>query len=415
MPVMQPDHTRGARSRRWFLRFSTAWSAALVACRSKSAAPPPEPRALGAPVSGYGARSRFEKSARHVNVNTKVPLEEASSRAPLHDTYGIITPSSLHFERHHAGVPEIDPATHTLTIHGLVDRPLVFTVDELRRLPSISRIHFLECSGNSSSEWRGGSSDADAQRIHGLTSCSEWTGVPVSMLLRECGVQAKASWVLAEGADACKLARSIPIKKMMDDAFIAYAQNGEPLRPEQGYPIRLFLPGWEGNTNVKWLRRLKAMDGPAMMRDETSKYTDLLADGTARQFTFDMEPKSLITRPSGGDTLAGAGTYQVTGLAWSGRGTIVKVEVSVDGGATWAQAELQTPVLPRAHTRFHLPWKWDGRETTIASRCTDDTGYTQPSIAELVAVRGANSNYHNNGIQAWKVAGDGKITNGNRA
>jgi sulfane dehydrogenase subunit SoxC len=414
MPLMQPDHTRGTRTRRWFLRLGAAWSAALVACRSKSAAPAPEPRALGAPVSGYGSRSRFEKTARFFNQNTKVPLEEASSRAPLHDTYGIITPSSLHFERHHAGVPEIDPATHTLTVHGMVDRPLVFTVDELKRLPSISRIHFLECSGNSSSEWRG-SGDSDVQRIHGLTSCSEWTGVPVSLLLRECGVRPNATWVLAEGADACKLARSIPIKKMMDDAFIAYAQNGEPMRPEQGYPIRLFLPGWEGNTNVKWLRRLKVMDQPMMARDETSKYTDLMPDGTARQFTFDMEPKSLITRPSGGDMLGGAGSYQLTGIAWSGRGTIAKVEITVDGGATWHVAELQTPILPRAHTRFRFPWQWDGRETAIASRCTDDTGYTQPSIAELVAIRGVSSQYHNNGIQMWKVAADGTITNGNHA
>ena len=409
---MQPDHSR---TRRWFLRVGAAWSAALVACKQNASAPPAEPRALGAPVSGYGARSRFERVTRYFNQNTKVPLEEASSRTPLHDTYGIITPSSLHFERHHAGVPEIDPATHTLTVHGLVDRPLVFTVDELKRLPSISRIHFLECSGNSGSEWRGGSGDSDVQRIHGLTSCSEWTGVPVSLLLRECGVRPSATWVLAEGADACKLSRSIPMKKMMDDAFVAYAQNGEPLRPEQGYPIRLFLPGWEGNSNVKWLRRLKPIDGPAMSREETSKYTDLMPDGTARQFTFDMEPKSLITRPSGGDALPGAGLYQMTGIAWSGRGTIARVEITIDGGATWTPAELQTPLLPRAHTRFRFPWKWDGRETVIASRCTDDTGYTQPTLAELIAVRGVNSQYHNNGIQAWKVAADGKITNGNRA
>ena len=409
---MQPDHSR---TRRWFLRVGAAWSAALVACKQNASAPPAEPRALGAPVSGYGARSRFERVTRYFTQNTKVPLEEASSRTPLHDTYGIITPSSLHFERHHAGVPEIDPATHTLTVHGLVDRPLVFTVDELKRLPSISRIHFLECSGNSGSEWRGGSGDSDVQRIHGLTSCSEWTGVPVSLLLRECGVRPSATWVLAEGADACKLSRSIPMKKMMDDAFVAYAQNGEPLRPEQGYPIRLFLPGWEGNSNVKWLRRLKPIDGPAMSREETSKYTDLIPDGTARQFTFDMEPKSLITRPSGGDALPGAGLYQMTGIAWSGRGTIARVEITIDGGATWTPAELQTPLLPRAHTRFRFPWKWDGRETVIASRCTDDTGYTQPTLAELIAVRGVNSQYHNNGIQAWKVAADGKITNGNRA
>jgi len=402
------------RSRRWFLRASALWSSALVACRGKGEAPAAEPRALGAAVSPYGSRSRFEKAARFFNQNTKVPLEEASSRTPLHDTYGIITPSSLHFERHHSGVPEIDPATHTLTIHGLVDRPLEFTIDELKRLPSVSRIHFLECSGNSGSEWRGGSADSDVQRIHGLTSCSEWTGVPLALLLRECGLRPEATWILAEGADASKHARSIPIRKCLADAIIAYGQNGEPLRPEQGYPIRLFLPGWEGNSNVKWLRRLEAMDQPAMTREETSKYTDLMADGTARQFTFDMEPKSLITRPSGGDTLGGAGVYELTGIAWSGRGAITRVEITVDGGATWQAAELMTPVLPIAHTRFRWSWKWDGRDALIASRCADDTGYTQPPLPELIKVRGMNSQYHNNGIQAWKVASDGKITNGNR-
>ncbi len=404
------------RSRRWFLGLGAAWSAAVVACRSKSAGlPSAEPRALGAAVSSYGSRSPFEKTARYFNQNTKVPLEEASSRTPLHDTYGIITPSSLHFERHHSGVPAIDPTTHSLTIHGLVDRPLVFTVSELTRMPSVSRIYFLECSGNSSSEWRGGSTESDVQHVHGLTSCSEWTGVPVAALLRECGIQSSATWLLAEGADAGKHARSIPVKKAMDDALVAYAQNGEPIRPEQGYPLRLFLPGWEGNTNVKWLRRLKALDQPAMTREETSKYTDLMADGTARQFTFDMEAKSLITRPSGGDTLAKSGLYELTGIAWSGRGTITKVEVTVDGGATWTVAQLQTPVLPRAHTRFSGSWKWDGGEALIASRCSDDTGYTQPPLGELIKVRGVNSQYHNNGIQAWKVAADGKISNGNRA
>jgi sulfane dehydrogenase subunit SoxC len=312
-------------------------------------------------------------------------------------------------------VPEIDPATHRLTIHGLVDRPLVFTVDEIRRMPSVSRIYFLECSGNSGSEWRGESTESDVQRVHGLTSCSEWTGVSVAALLRECGIQPSATWLLAEGADAGKHARSIPIKKAMDDALVAYAQNGEPIRPEQGYPLRLFLPGWEGNANVKWLRRLKALDQAAMTREETSKYTDLMPDGTARQFTFDMEPKSLITRPSGGDTLASMGLYELTGIAWSGRGTITRVEVTTDGGATWIAAQLQTPALPRAHTRFRWPWTWDGRETLIASRCTDDTGYTQPPLGDLINVRGKNSQYHNNGIQVWQVAADGKISNGNRA
>jgi len=405
--------TDSSRSRRWFLGLGAAWSAAVVACRSRVAGP--DPSLLGAAVSPYGSRSRFEKAVRHVNQNTKVPLQEASSRTPLHDTYGIITPSSLHFERHHGGVPEIDPATHTLTIHGLVERPLVFTMADLKALPSVSRIHFLECSGNSGGEWRGGSGETDVQRIHGLTSCSEWTGVPVSTLLRECGAHADAAWVLAEGADACKLDRSIPMAKMLDDAMVVYGQNGEPLRPEQGYPLRLLLPGFEGNANVKWLRRLKVMNQPAMSREETSKYTDLMPDGTARQFTFDLEAKSIITRPSAGDTLRGAGQYQVTGIAWTGRGSVARVEVTTDGGATWIEAELQTPVLRRAHTRFHWPWTWDGREALLASRCTDDTGYTQPPLNDLIKIRGTNSQYHNNGIQTWKVAANGTITNGNRA
>jgi sulfane dehydrogenase subunit SoxC len=397
------------RSRRWFLGLGAALGSALAACRSKQA-PPVEPRALGAPISPYGSRSRFEKAVRFFRPTT-IP-EEASSRTPLHDTYGIITPSSLHFERHHGGVPDIDPSAHTLMIHGLVDRPLAFTVDELKRLPSVSRIFFLECSGNSASEWKG-ANESDVQRAHGLTSCSEWTGVWLSTLLRECGVQPKGTWILAEGADACKLARSLPIAKAMHDVLVAYGQNGEALRPEQGYPLRLIVPGWEGNVNVKWLRRVKVLDQPAMTRWETSKYTDLLADGTARQFTFDMDAKSVITRPSGGDTLAGPGIYEVTGLAWSGRGAIARVEISVDGGRTWTNATLQEPVLPRAHARFTWSWRWDGRDTMLQSRCTDDTGYVQPPRADLVAVRGLNSNYHNNAIQSWRVAADGKVTNGN--
>jgi sulfane dehydrogenase subunit SoxC len=399
------------RSRRWFLAVGGALAAAVSACKSKTPAPPPvEPRALGAGVSPYGSRSRFEKATRFFRP-TQTP-EAASSRTPLQDSYGIITPSSLHFERHHGGVPEIDPAAHTLTIHGLVDRPSVFSVDEIKRLPSVSRIFFLECSGNSGSEWRG-AGESDVQRAHGLTSCSEWTGVWLSTLLKECGAQAKGTWILGEGADACKLARSIPMTKASKDVMVVYAQNGEPLRPEQGYPLRLLVPGWEGNVNVKWLRRIKVMDQPAMTRWETSKYTDLLPDGTARQFTFDMDAKSVITRPSGGGELKGPGVYEVTGLAWSGRGAIARVEITTDGGATWAKADLQEPILPKAHTRFRWTWRWDGKEALIASRCTDDTGYEQPPLPALIEVRGQNSAYHNNGVQVWKVAGDGKITNGN--
>jgi sulfane dehydrogenase subunit SoxC len=401
-----PDHPF-VRSRRWFLRAMTAGSGLLAGCRSGP--PPTPPSLLGAPIRPYGERSPFEKSARLI-PQTVTP-EEASSRTPLQDSYGIITPSSLHFERHHAGVPRLDPAAHKLLIHGLVDRPLVFTMDELKRLPSVSRIYFIECSGNSSNGWRPDPLST-VQAAHGLTSCSEWTGVPLSLLLQEVGLRRDGTWLVAEGADACRMSRSIPADKALDDALIAYAQNGEPLRPEQGYPLRLLLPGWEGNASIKWLRQIKVVDQPHMTRDETSKYTDLLPDGTARQFTFVMEGKSIITRPSGGQKLAGGGFYEISGLAWSGRGAITRVEVTVDGGATWADARLQEPVLSKAHTRFLLGWQWDGREAMLASRATDDTGYVQPTRAALVEARGLNSNYHNNMIQAWKLLPDGTIEYG---
>lgn len=390
--------------RRAFLRMLALGSGALAACRQKAAQ---LPSLLGAPVSGYGGRSPFVRAVRQTAETTRTP-EQASSLTPLADTYGIITPSSLHFERHHSGVPTIDPAAHHLLIHGLVDRPLVLTMAELQRLPSTTRIHFLECSGNSGTGWRP-TPRPTVQGTHGLTSCSEWTGVALSLVLEEVGVQPAATWILAEGADPAKMTRSIPIAKAMDDAMLAYAQNGEPLRPEQGFPLRLFLPGWEGNANVKWLRRLKLVDQPYMTREETSKYTDLMPDGRARQFTLMMDAKSVVTHPSGGQRLAGPGFHEISGLAWTGRGRVTRVEVSTDGGATWNDAVLQEPVLPLAHTRFLLGWEWDGSEATIASRVTDETGYQQPTRAELVAVRGVNSNYHNNMIQAWHVKADGTV------
>jgi sulfane dehydrogenase subunit SoxC len=315
----------------------------------------------------------------------------------------------LHYERHHSGVPTVDPAEHKLLIHGMVDRPLIFTMDDLRRLPSVSRICFIECAGNSHLGY--GTRDAPTVQLsHGLASCSEWTGVRLSLLLSEAGVQPGAKWILAEGADACKMQRSIPLEKAMDDIIVAYAQNGEALRPEQGYPVRLVIPGWEGNTNVKWLRRIKAVDQPYMTRDETSKYTDPLPDGTARQFTFTMEAKSVVTFPSGGQKLPGAGFYEITGLAWSGRGRIERVEISTDGGVSWQNAELSEPRLPIAFTRFRLPWRWDGREATVQSRATDETGYVQPSHEALAAVRGAHYEYHNNAIRPWKVLADGSVS-----
>jgi sulfane dehydrogenase subunit SoxC len=367
-----------------------------------------EARSLGKPLSGYTERSEFVKSARTMR-QTKTP-EAGSSSTPLAEQYGIITPSALHYERHHAGVPAIDPAKHRLTIHGLVERPLVLTMDEIRRLPSVSRIHFLECGGNSGSEWAV-KNGPDVQRSYGLASCSEWTGVPVRLLLEEVGLKPKASWLIAEGADACRMQRSVPIVKALDDAMIAYGQNGEPLRPSQGFPLRLLTPGWEGNVQVKWLQRLHVTDQPYMTRDETSKYSDLMPDGKARIFTLPQEAKSVVTFPSGGHKLPGAGLYELTGLAWTGKGRIEKVEITFDGGKTWQDARLDEPRFRMAFTRFRLPWRWDGQPATIASRATDETGYVQPTRDELVAVRGMNSGYHFNGIKLWRVGADGNVTN----
>ena len=365
-------------------------------------------RNLGKPLSGYGERSPFVKSARATR-QSRTP-EAGSSSTPLAETYGIITPSALHYERHHSGVPAIDPARHRLVIHGLVERPLVLTMDEIRRLPSVSRIHFLECGGNSGGEW-GAKTGPDVQRSYGLASCSEWTGVPLRLVLEEVGLKPNASWLIAEGADACRMQRSVPIVKALDDALLAYGQNGEPLRPAQGFPLRLLTPGWEGNVQVKWLQRLHVTNQPYMTRDETSKYSDLMPDGKARIFTLPQEAKSVITFPSGGHTLPGAGLYELTGLAWSGRGRIEKVEVSFDGGRNWQDARLAEPRLRLAFTRFRLPWRWDGKPAMIASRATDETGYVQPTREELVAVRGTNSGYHFNGIKLWKISADGSVTN----
>lgn len=306
---------------------------------------------------------------------------------------------------------DIDPAQHRLMIHGLVNRPLVLSMAEIRRYPSQSRIHFLECAGNPPYTWVFGQTAGD---LVGLASCAEWTGVPLKTVLQEVGLRPEAKWIVAEGADAAALTRSIPIEKCLDDAMLVYSQNGERLRPEQGYPLRILLPGFEGNMNVKWLRRLHVTDQPAHSREETSKYTDLMPDGTARQFTFYMEAKSIITRPSGTHKIE-KGFNEISGLAWTGRGKIAKVEVSTDDGKTWQPAQLQEPVLTRAFTRFRLPWTWDGQPTVIQSRAIDETGYVQPSFSELRNVRGLNSNSHNNAVQPWRVAESGDVGNARAA
>jgi sulfane dehydrogenase subunit SoxC len=317
----------------------------------------------------------------------------------------------LHFERHHGGVPAIDPKTYSLLIHGMVDRPLVFTLDDLRRFPGTSMIRMMECSGNGGRVYRreGNLTDLTPQQIDGLTSTSEWTGVPLATLLREAGASAKATWFLAEGMDAAVMTRSIPIAKAWDDALIAYAQNGEALRPEQGYPVRLFLPGVEGNASIKWLRRIELADQPFMTREETSKYTDPLPDGTARMFSLDMDAKSLITEPAFPDRLTGPGWWEVRGIAWTGRGKIARVEISTDGGKSWQNAKLDEPVLPKCHTRFRFPFEWKGSETIIASRATDETGYVQPTYDVLLKARGPNTAYHFNNIRGWKIHADGTV------
>jgi sulfane dehydrogenase subunit SoxC len=328
---------------------------------------------------------------------------------PHQELHGIITPSALHFERHHNGVPRIDPVRHRLLIHGLVERPTVFSMADLRRFPSVSRLAFIECSGNSGREWQdpGGRS---AQETAGLLSTSEWTGVPLKLLLQEVGAKPEAAWMLAEGSDAAAMTRSVPLAEARDDALLCYGQNGEALRPEQGYPLRLLLPGWEGNINIKWLRRLKLGTAPFMTREETSHYTDLMPDGTARQFTLVMEAKSLITSPSGGQQIE-PGFLEVRGLAWSGRGRIAGVEVSTDGGHSWAPATLHEPVLPKCTTAFRFGWRWGGQEAVLQSRCRDETGYVQPTRQALLAVRGTHSYYHYNAIQSWKVGRDGRVAN----
>ena len=395
-------------SRRELLRLGAAMGGGLLASNEKALAAEAGSVQLGVPLGPYGERSPFEKAVRWKR-DSKTP-ETGSSFTPLQDSVGTLTPSSLHYERHHSGIPAIDPNAHRLVIHGMVKRPLSLTVAEIRRLPSVSRTLVLECGGNSGSEWAA-RTGPDVQRSYGLVSCSEWTGVPLSLLLAEAGVDPGASWVIAEGADACRMERSIPIAKAMDNILVAHGQNGEALRPAQGYPLRLIIPGWEGNAHVKWLRSLKLTDQAYMARDETAKYTDLMPDGKARIFTYQMEAKSVITFPSGGQKLPGPGLYELTGLAWSGRGKIERVDITTDGGGSWVQAQLQEPRLPLAFTRFRLPWRFDGREAAIASRAVDESGYVQPTRDALIAARGTNSAYHFNGIKFWRVQAGGAVTN----
>lgn len=358
----------------------------------------------------YGLPSKYEKNVVRL-LPSPAPTFLTGSRTPLQSLHGIITPNGLVFERHHAGVPDINPDLHKLVIHGMVDRPMIFTMEDIVRFPSESRIYFLECSGNSAAELKKASNQT-VQQIHGLVSCCEWTGVRLSTILQECGVQSGAKWALAEGADGAAMTRSIPMNKMMDDALLVYAQNGEMLRAEQGYPLRLFLPGYEGNMSIKWLRRIKLGTEPWQTREETSAYTDLRSDGKALQFTFAMEVKSVITQPSGLMKLKSKGFYEISGFAWSGNGKIRRVEVSTDGGKSWGEAVLQEPVMDKSLVRFRFPWVWDGAPATLMSRAIDSSGEMQPTMDAVIKAKSANTFYHNNAIQPWRVAANGEVTNG---
>lgn len=380
-----------------------------AAAQATAAVPPavlPDPtKAPGAPTSAVGTRSAFVTAVR-----TPTGEITGTSFTPLQALTGTITPSDLHFERIHAGIPAIDPDKHTLVIHGLVDRPMTFTLADLKRFPSVTHPYFVECAGNGRSAYRTPKPEMTPQQVDGMVANSEWTGVPLSVLFREVGVHKDADWFLAEGGDACLLARSIPVSKGRDDALIAYAQNGEPVRPSQGYPLRLILPGYEGNTNVKWIRRIKLGAEPFMTRWETAKYTDPLPGGKARIFSFEMDAKSIITSPAYPERLTSKGWWPITGLAWSGRGRIQRVDVSTDGGKHWIEAELLTTPHSKAQVRFQHMWQWNGDETLIMSRAVDDTGYVQPTMAQLKAARGPGTDYHFNSIRAWRVAPDGAVT-----
>ena len=363
--------------------------------------------------SAYGSASRFAGLERQSAFGNPLYPGGGASRSPLQHLQGTITPNALHFERHHAGIPDIDPAQHKLVINGLVRQPLVFSYEDLLRYPMVSRIYFLECSGNSGALLRQRTPDLEGtpQSLHGLVSCAEWTGIPLSTLLDEAGVRSEADWVAAIGADAASMGRSIPLGKALDDTMVALFQNGEPVMPGQGYPMRLFNPGWEGNTSVKWLTQLKLTREAPHFRDETSKYTDTLPDRSSTKFTFLMGTKSLITSPSGMMNLQQRGIYRVMGIAWSGSGSIRRVEVSADGGRTWADALIESEQHSKALTRFSIPWEWNGGNAVLQSRATDSQGNVQPTRDAILADKGTITTYHNHCIQSWSVNSNGEVRN----
>lgn len=411
------------KSRREFVGSVLGGGAALLSANAgaaaatmQSGAPPnvaPWSKVLGQPVNTtYGTPSAYEKNiVRRQSPGLTTTNQSSVAFTPLQNLFGIITPSGLHFERDHNGRPDIDPYQHRLMIHGLVRKPKVFNMEDILRFPSVSRIHFIECGANTAMEW-GSVAVPTVQYSHGMLSCSEYTGVLLSTLLDEVGFdQPRAKYILAESADAASLTRTISMEMALSDVMVVYGQNGEMLRPENGYPLRLLVPGVQGISNVKWLRRLKVGDQPFETREETRQYSDFMPDGSSRLYTWIQEAKSVITSPSGGQKLLDKGYYQITGLAWSGRGSVKRVDVSIDGGGNWRSADLQQPILTKALTRFRTDWRWDGGPALLQSRVIDSTGYVQPSIAQLREVRGQRSIHHNNAIQTWQIDTDGNISN----
>ncbi|UUX51540.1 sulfite dehydrogenase [Nisaea acidiphila] len=407
-------------SRRNFLKGSIAAGGALAATPALAAGDPaitevqPWANQLGegVDVAPYGMPSKYEAHVRRRDVPwlTADPVSSVNF-TPLHELDGVITPNGLCFERHHGGTADIDPAKYRLMINGLVEKELVFTLQDLKRFPRQNRAYFLECAANSGMEWRGAQLNG-CQFTHGMIHNVIYTGVSLRTILEQAGVKTNGKWVMPEGADASAMTRSIPIEKALDDCLVAFAMNGEALRPEQGYPVRLVVPGWEGNMWVKWLRRIEVGDMPWHHREETSKYTDLMANGKARRFTWEMDAKSVITNPSPQAPIThGKGHTIITGVAWSGRGTIKEVHVTTDGGRNWHQARIDGPSWDKSMHRFYYEFDWDGSPLLLQSRAVDSTGYVQPTKNELRAVRGENSIYHNNGIQTWHINEKGEAEN----
>lgn len=411
-----PDYSarNGLLDRRSFLKASIASGSGMMIAGAHASEDKIRASWMGMPGEGMGESgpSEYERHIKRANIGSQPgTVGSGASRTPIQFLDGIITPSRLHFERHHSGIPNINPDEHRLVIHGLVDRQLSFSLEDLHRYKQVSKIQFLECSGNSGAMISPEAPQRNAAQLHGLVSCSEWGGVPLNVLLDEAGIKPEGKWIVASGADAAVMARSVPLQKIMDDAIVATHQNGEPVRPSNGYPMRLFLPGWEGNACVKWLRTIKVTSGPSMTKDETSKYSDLRDDGISELFTFPMEVKSVITSPSPGLNLRKKGIYQISGIAWSGSGKIKKVELSADGGKSWAEAQLDEHVLPKSLTRFRSAWMWDGSDSSLMSRAIDEKGNVQPRRDAWLEGKAVNTFYHYNAIQSWAISSGGEVSN----